>query len=205
MANQSPDRRDILLMLAKVAAVGQFPGFSKWAFAGEHTHSEAHTSASPAAPYQPLFFTPHEYKTADHLSELIIPKDDTPGAHDAGVVEFIDFMTAHDSELQYPLRTGLAWLNMFAIEKYRTEFTNLEAKQQQALVRKLAYRAEQSPLERQGQEFFALFRRYTVLGYYTSRVGLEELDYPGLRLYSASPECPHKGDPEHKHLPPPRY
>jgi gluconate 2-dehydrogenase gamma chain len=43
-------------------------------------------------------------------------------------------------------------------------------------------------------------RKYTVLGYYTSRIGLEELDYPGLRLYSSSPECPHKGDPEHKHL-----
>ena len=39
-------------------------------------------------------------------------------------------------------------------------------------------------------------RNYTVMGYYTSRAGLEELDYPGLRFYSASPECPHKDDPD---------
>jgi gluconate 2-dehydrogenase gamma chain len=43
-------------------------------------------------------------------------------------------------------------------------------------------------------------REYTVMGYYTSRIGLEQLDYPGLKFYSASPECPHKDDPEHLHL-----
>jgi gluconate 2-dehydrogenase gamma chain len=39
------------------------------------------------------------------------------------------------------------------------------------------------------------------MGYYTSKVGLEQLNYPGLKFYSASPECPHKDDPEHRHLP----
>jgi hypothetical protein len=43
-----------------------------------------------------------------------------------------------------------------------------------------------------------------VMGYYTSRVGLSELDYPGLRFYSQSPACPHTDDPEHRHLPAPR-
>lgn len=203
MANQSPDRREILAMLAKVAAVSQFPGFSKWVFASEHVHNEA--PAARAAAYTPLFFNALEFKTADQLSELIIPRDDAPGAHDAGVVEFIDFMVAHDVDLQYPFRTGLAWLNMFAAEKYGSDFLSLSTGQQQSLVRKLAYRAEQSPTEIQGQEFFATFRHYTVLGYYTSRAGLEALDYPGLRLYSTSPECPHKNDPEHTHLAAPKF
>jgi gluconate 2-dehydrogenase gamma chain len=203
MANQSPDRREVLAMLAKVAAIGQFPGFCRWACAGEHSHNQS-TSPRPAT-YQPLFFLPSEYKTVDQLSELIIPKDESLGAHDAGVVEFIDFMVAHDDELQYPFRTGLAWLNAFATEKYGADFSSLAPNEQGALLGKLAYRAQQSPVERQGQEFFALVRKYTVFGYYTSRIGLEELDYPGLQLYSASPECPHKDDPEHKHLPAPRF
>ena len=38
------------------------------------------------------------------------------------------------------------------------------------------------------------------MGFYTSRIGLEALDYPGLKLYSESPGCPHPGDPEHLHL-----
>ena len=190
-------------MLAKVAGLSQFPGFSRWMFAGEHVHTDA--SPARAAVYTPLFFDSNEYKMVDVLSELIIPTDDTPGAHEAGVAEFIDFMVAHDSDLQYPFRSGLAWLNAFATQMGGSDFCSLAQNEQNVLLRKLTIRAEQSPDEMEGQEFLTLFRRYTVLGYYTSRVGLEELDYPGLRLYSSSPECPHKNDPEHKHLPPPRF
>jgi hypothetical protein len=43
-----------------------------------------------------------------------------------------------------------------------------------------------------------------VMGFYTSEIGYKELDNPALKLYSASPECPHKDDPEHLHLPPPK-
>jgi gluconate 2-dehydrogenase gamma chain len=57
----------------------------------------------------------------------------------------------------------------------------------------------------QQTSFFRLIRSYTVMGYYTSRIGLEELNYPGLKLYSHSPECPHKDDPEHRHLPAGRF
>ncbi len=49
------------------------------------------------------------------------------------------------------------------------------------------------PEQRAGHEFFLLVRRYTVMGYYTSRVGLEELDFPGFKLYTESPACPHIG------------
>lgn len=200
MANQSPDRREVLSMLAKVAAISQFPGFSRWAFA--HDHAMEQPAATPKEPYRPIFFTPHEYETVDVLAEDIIPADTSPGAHDAGVAEFIDFMVAHDPDLQYPFRTGLAWLDAFATEKQKKPFKELPPASREDLLRKLAYRASQSPLERQGQEFFKLMRQYTVNGYYTSRIGLESLDYPGLRLYSSSPECPHKDDPEHKHLKP---
>ncbi len=173
-------------MLARIAAIAQVPVFSKW--------------ASGAEVYKPQFFTPSEYQTLDVLSELIIPADKTPGAHAAGVSEFIDFMVANDHDLQYPFRTGVAWLNAFANEKFGHNFADLQASEQTALLSKLAYRNQQSPAERTGQEFFALARKYTVLGYYTSRIGMEELDDPSLRFYSSSPECPHKDDPEHKHL-----
>jgi gluconate 2-dehydrogenase gamma chain len=198
MANQSPDRREILSMLGKIAALSQIPGFSRWVCFAEHPHQQSLHTRPPA--YHPLFFSPAEYNTVDIVTEHIIPKDATAGAHEAGVAEFIDFMVSHDPELQYPFRTGLGWLDAFAMEKKGARFLALASNDREELLRKLAYRAEQSPTEIQGQEFFALIRKYTVLGYYTSRVGLEELDYPGLRVYSTSPECPHKDDPEHKHL-----
>jgi hypothetical protein len=69
--------------------------------------------------------------------------------------------------------------------------------QQHALLERLAYKPHQRETEKAGQQFFRLFRRYTVMGFYTTRIGLESLDYPGLKFYAASPGCTHTGNPEH--------
>jgi hypothetical protein len=198
MANQSPDRRAVLEMLAKVAVVSRFPGFSRWSFAAEHEHA----APPKASNYQPQFFSPGEYRLLDQLAEIVIPRDETPGAHDAGVAEFIDHMVAHDAAIQFEFRRGLALVNALAIGSHGQEFISLPAEQQEEVLRTIS-----SPqrTEREGPAFFKLLRSYTVMGYYTTRIGLESLDDPGLRLYSASPECPHKDDPAHLHLPPPRY
>jgi hypothetical protein len=183
MANQSPDRRYVLEMLALATAASRFPGFSRWICAPQH----AMESAAQPRPttYTPRFFTPPEFEALDQITELIIPRDDGPGApngaHSAGVAEFIDFMAFSDTKIQQPLREGLR------------PFIQLTAKQQNQRLHAI-----------DGSPFFLLIRRYTVMGYYTSRMGLEQLDYPGLKFYSASPGCPHTGDPEHKHLPPPK-
>src|SRR5689334_16758957 len=105
MANQSPDRREVLEMFAKAAFASQFPGFVRWACAAEHVMTD--TVHPKPLKYQPQFFTPDEYKTVDELAELIIPKDESPGARDAGVAEFIDFMASSDDEIQQQFRSGL--------------------------------------------------------------------------------------------------
>jgi hypothetical protein len=195
MANQSPDRRAVLEMLAKVAVVSQFPGFSRWSFAAEE-------AVPKASVYQPQFFSRVEYSLLDRLSEVIIPRDDTPGAHDAGVAEFIDHMVAHDPGIQFEFRRGLALVNALAAEDHGSDFMSLTPERQEDTLRTLATPNRFDP---DGQAFFKQLRSYTVMGYYTTRMGLEALDDPGLRLYSASPECPHKDDPEHLYLTVPRY
>jgi hypothetical protein len=193
MANQGSDRRAVLEMLAKAAAVSQFPGFSRWAFGQGHDHAER------PAMYAPSYFTAPEYHTIDVLTDLIIPKDESPGAREAGVSEFIDFMAAHgEKEIQQPMRDALRWLDAQA----NGSFTALPADRQIEILKRASQRDSQGTSE--GHAFFQLIRRYTVMGYYTSRVGLKELDYPGLRLYSESPACPHTNDPEHRHLPAPK-
>ncbi|MBV9034061.1 MAG: gluconate 2-dehydrogenase subunit 3 family protein [Acidobacteriaceae bacterium] len=153
------------------------------------------------AHYQPQYFTPVEYQALEVLTEIIIPRDESPGAKEAGVSEFIDFMAAHgEQEIQEPMRTGLAWLDAKAQKTHSRAFVNLTAEEQTAILKTIAYKNQFVPEDREGQVFFRLLRRYTVMGYYTSRIGLEELDYPGLKLYSHSPACPHKNDPEHLHL-----
>ena len=121
MANQGADRREVLEMLAKAAVASQFPGFSRWVFGQQHEHDHNHADAAPPARqpnYQPSYFSPSEYRTIDVLTGLIIPKDESPGAQEAGVSEFIDFMAAHgEKQIQQPMRDGLQWLDSTANEE----------------------------------------------------------------------------------------
>jgi gluconate 2-dehydrogenase gamma chain len=198
MAGQNIERREILRILALAAGAATFPGFSKWSFACGHVnHSLA--QIKPAV-YQPLFFTAPEFAMVERLSDIIIPTDDTPGAREAGVSEFIDLMVSRDLNLQQDFRTGLSWLNSHSQDNSGKAYLSLNPAQQVALLESLAYKKKFRPGEERGRKFFSLIREYTVMGFYTSEIGLKELDFPGLKFYAESPACPHKDDPEHRHL-----
>ena len=200
MAGQSIERREILRILAMAAGVATFPGFSKWTFACSHIgHSLA--QIKPAV-YRPVFFSAPEYALVERLTDLIIPSDDTPGARDAGVSEFVDLMVSRDPELQRDFRAGLNWLNKRSHTTWSKAFVSLNPDRQTTLLESLAYRKKFRTGDEPGQKFFDLVREYTVMGFYTSEIGLKELDFPGLRFYAESPACPHKDDPEHLHLDP---
>jgi gluconate 2-dehydrogenase gamma chain len=201
MAGQGIQRREILRIMGTAAAAAHFPGFSKWSFACGHIGNAA-LQIKPAA-YAPQFFTLAEYAMVERLSEIIIPSDATPGAKEAGVAEFIDFMVANDPEPQYPFRLGLAGLNAHSERTLGKKFIELTPQQQNQLLEPLGFKDKAQPGEEDGRKFFRLIRAYTVTGFYTSQIGYKELDNPSLKFYSQSPECPHKDDPEHRHLPQP--
>jgi gluconate 2-dehydrogenase gamma chain len=200
MAGQSIERREILRILAVAATAATFPGFCKWSFACGHI-GNALSQIKPAL-YQPLFFTAPEYAMIERLTDIIIPADDTPGAHAAGVSEFIDLMVSRDPNLQRNFRAGLSWLNTHSQKTSGKTFLKLVPDQQSALLESLAYKNKSRPGEERGRHVFALVREYTVMGFYTSEIGLKGLDFPGLKFYAESPSCPHKDDPEHLHLSP---
>ena len=203
MAGQGLERREVLRILAIAAAANGYPGFHRWSFACDHT------AAGPIplkrASYAPRFFSPPEYATVERLAELIIPSDATPGAREAGVSEFIDFMVASDPSVQYRFRYGLVWLDAHAQKQHGKPFRDLDAAARTALLEPLAYRDRERPGEEEGRAFFKLAREYTIMGFYTSKVGLQSLDYPGLKTYyPGSPGCPHPDDPEHRRLTTPK-
>ena len=200
MAGQGVARRQILKILGTAAVAAQFPGFSKWAFASGHVGNAA-VPIKPTA-YHPQFFTAPEYAMVERLTDLIIPSDATPGAKEAGVAEFVDFMVANDPDTQYAFRTGLTWLNAYCEETAGEKFLELTSEQQTALLEPLAYKNKTRTGLDAGRRFFRMIREFTVMGFYTSEIGFKELDNPALKFYSESPECPHKNDPEHKHLSP---
>jgi len=182
-----------------------FAGFFRWNYAlGEIAaqHSHAQPSHHPVhLAYHPQFFSADQYRTVEELTELILPATHSsahkvqPGAKEAGVAEFIDFMVFSDPALQGPFRDGLAWLDQASAPA--SAFRSLTPAQQSAILERLAYKANYRDDEKAGQQFFRLIRKYTVTGFYTSRIGLESLDYPGLTFYGTSPGCTHEGNPEH--------
>jgi len=173
-----------------------------------------------SGPYKQLFFTPLQVQMVERLTEMIIPADDTPGAKEAGVAEFIDFMVANrvpvspsadmrtveetlqqGSLAQVRFVEGLNWMNAHSKGEFGKEFLDCAAEQQNELLEELAYKAKFKPGTEAGREFFQFLRDYTVVGYYTTKIGLESLGYPGLRsVWPSMPGCSHPNDPEHAHL-----
>ena len=198
MAGQGVQRREVLRMLAMAASVAPFPGFSKWGFGCGHL-GNATLQIKPAV-YTPQFFSAAEYATVERLADLILPRDATLGAGEAGVAEFIDFIVFSDPSIQYDFRTGLVWLDAHSERLLGKRFVELTPEQQTSLLEPLAYKDKARPGEEDGRAFFKLFREYTLIGFYTSDLGFKELDNPALKFYAESPACPHKDDPEHRHL-----
>ena len=212
MPGQGIERREVMRMIAMASAAGAFPGFRRWAFAFGQRDAQSQDTTPPTDPYQPQFFTAEELRVVDHLAEMIIPADRSPGAHAAGVAEFIDFMVFNGADLSgggsigvaTRFRSGLKWMNAHCQQLYGRPLLECSEQQQNELLEHLAYKNQFRSGEEDGREFFQLMRDYTVKGYYTSRIGLEELDYPGLQtVWAEMPACPHSNDPEHMHLPPP--
>ena len=219
MGGQGIQRRDILRYIGIASVAATFPGFGQWVFACPQDHPHA-SIARAAGPYKPLFFPPQQYLMIEHLAEMIIPADENPGAKQAGVAEFIDFMVANrvpvsarydtrstqdaiqlGNEAQGRFISGLDWINARSMSEVGQEFMACTAVQQNSLLEELAYKAKFKPTTESGREFFQLLRDYTVVGYYTTRIGLESLGYPGLRTgWSKMPGCSHPDDPEHARL-----
>lgn len=204
MAGQDIHRREILRAIGIATIASHFSGFSKWAYAGEHAHAGPEPATARPKSYSPQFFSSAEFQQIERLTELIIPSDGSPGAREAGVAEFVDFMVAHDTEQQKPMRTGLTWLQEQCRRTFKHSFLELSEAQQVSVLEPLAYEAKHRKGEEAGQEFFRRIKELTMMGFYTSEIGWRELDNPALRLYAESPACPHTNDPEHLHLPPGR-
>lgn len=128
------------------------------------------------------FFDEHEMKTIAVLSDIIIPKDDTSGsATDAGVPDFIEFMAKDRPAYQTPLRGGIKWLDLQCMRRYNADFASCNSDQQIEMVDDIAYPEKAKPEMQAGVAFFNTMRDLTACGFFTSKMGLEDLGYMGNR------------------------
>ena len=128
------------------------------------------------------FFSEHEMKTIAALSDIIIPKDDVSGsATDAGVPDFIEFMAKDRPSYQTPLRGGIRWLDLQCMRRFNADFASCTSGQQIEIVDEIAFPEKAKPEMEPGVAFFNTMRDLTACGFFTSKIGLEDLGYMGNR------------------------
>ncbi len=126
------------------------------------------------------FFTPHEMATITILGDIIIPKDDRSGsASDAKVPEFIEFIVKDRPDNQTPMRGGLRWLDLQCFKRYDNPFKDCTPQQQLEIVDAIAYPEKATPEMKQGVAFFDRMRSLTATGFFSSKMGVEDLGYVG--------------------------
>ncbi len=128
------------------------------------------------------FFTDAERETVRQMANLILPADERSGnAEEAGCVPFIEFMMLDQPRWQTPMRGGLRWMDTTSAESFGTSFREASEAQQKELLTLIAFPNEAPAKYSQGVAFFNMFRNMVATGFWTSAMGIEDLQYMGNR------------------------
>ena len=190
------NRRSMLGLLGSVPIAAGFT----WTDAEAATAAQAVQTArgTARAAFKPKFFTAHEYATVQVLVNLIIPKDARSGsATDAGVPEFMDFMMVDDPARQTPMRGGLAWIDHACEDRFDKRFLECDAGQRTAVLDDIAWPQKAKPEFAHGVAFFNSFRDLTAAGFFSSKMGVADLQYMGNVMVPEWKGCP---DEAHRKL-----
>lgn len=126
------------------------------------------------------FFTNAEMATITILCDIIIPADSQSGsASDAKVPEFIEFMVKDQPENKTPMRGGLLWLDIKSSKMFKKSFSDASKTQQLELVDLIAFPDKAKIENAQGVSFFNRMRNLTASGFFTSKIGIEDMNYKG--------------------------
>src|SRR6266581_154311 len=150
-----PNRRDFLIQAGQgLSAAWLSANWPAILSAAQH----AHKASLAATPTKFEVFTPEQAVEIDAIAAQIIPTDDTPGAHEAGVVYFIDrALKTFASGQKKDFADGLAQVQAKMKELFPVveKFSTASSEQQIAVLKAL----ENTPV-------FGLFRFATVVGFF---------------------------------------
>jgi gluconate 2-dehydrogenase gamma chain len=129
----------------------------------------------------PAVLSTVEWKTLEALTARVIPTDHQPGAREAHCVNFIDKALANEDAAAVPrYKGGLAALDGIAVARSKKSFADLEATQQDAILRDVdAGTAAEWTLEQLPSPlFFETARQHTIIAF------LADPSYGGNRDYA---------------------
>lgn len=193
------ERRDALKLMALMAAA---PTFSFACTPGEEAGSEGASMSAPDGTTRPgpdytkQFFTDHEMRTVRVMADMVIPADDRSGsATDARVPEFIDHVMTDEllgdpESRQTAMRGGLAWVDYQCLERFDALFADCTEAQRTELLDDIAWPDAAPEGMEPGVEFFSSFRNLVASGFFSSKMGVEDLGYVGNTYVSEWTGCP---------------
>ena len=207
------DRRGALKAMAAAAAVpvlGTFEVSEEHLLRAREAAESAVLAEMQGAPYTPKFFTRHEYQTVRVLVDYIIPRDERSGsATDAGVPQYMDFVLSDQTPppgppnptrrfyvaptaAQINVRGGLAWLDTECARRFGAGKTFLTATdpQRREVLDDIAWPAKAKPELSHGVAFFTRMRDMTAAGFFSSKLGVQDLRYIGNMPMAKWDGCP---------------
>jgi len=189
------DRRELLRRVYTISVAG-FVIAPERVFAAQAVVQKAAKAAGKA--YAPKFFTAGEWATVRTLSDIVIPADERSGsASDALAPEFIDFILddtlaePRDRErLQTRMRGGLAWLERECVRRCGKGFAAATSDERKPLLEDIAWPDKARPEMEAGASFFTLFRDLVATGFWSSKIGVEDLRFMGNTFVAEWKGCP---------------
>lgn len=178
-------RRDVLRRLGlALMATGALDRVS----AQEVHHLALAQTAGGTVPYSPKALSDHDYRTLERLTDLIVPVENgKPGAVAARAAAWIDMLASENPQLKDLYTGGISWIDGAMKKRGAADFVSAPPGEQTALLDLIAYRRNQSPELDPGIQFFTLVRRMTVDAFYTSEIGIADIDYQGNRPQATYP------------------
>lgn len=185
------NRRDALRLIPTAAAAALVVTEAEAHQAHEHAQAARQAARASGGVFKPRFFTPREFETVKVLCDLIIPKDERSGsATDAGVPEFMDFILIDQPARQVPMRGGLAWLDLESQRRFDRGFVAASDAERRQILDDISGLQPGTPGLMHGQVFFRSFRDLTSSGFWTSKMGIEDLGYVGNTFVAEWNGCP---------------
>jgi hypothetical protein len=190
------DRRELLLRVSSISVAGIVLSPGRLLAAQEQVRKQSQKASGK--PYAPKFFTAAEWAIVRILADIVIPADARSGsATDARAPEFIDFILddplaeVRDRErLQTRMRGGLAWFERECVKRCGKGFAEASAAERKPLVDDIAWPEKARPEMEPGAAFFTLFRDLVASGFWSSKIGVDDLRFMGNTFVAEWNGCP---------------
>ena len=132
--------------------------------------------------YSEEYLITEEITSIAILCDIILPASNQSGsATDAGVTEFIEFIVKDIPKHQLKIRGGLMWLDNECTYRFNKTFSECQETERIEIIDEIAYPKRAKPEMDYGANFFSLIRSLVLSGYFTTKMGIEDLGYVGNR------------------------